>query len=92
MPSQTSGNWPTCDVACSTDGDCAEGQYCAGEGPCDSPGVCQEIVRLPCPLPLDPDGTRSETAEVCGGDGVAYQSACAARSGGARIASEGGSP
>jgi hypothetical protein len=87
-------NWPTCpaSVPCLTHADCAEGEYCNGEGPCNSPGVCQEITRLPCPLPLDPDGTRSEAAEVCGCDGVTYQSACVARSGSARIASEGGCP
>ena len=47
------------------------------------PGICQEIISVPCPLPLN---------EVCGCDGVTYQSECVARSAGARIAFEGGCP
>lgn len=87
-------SWPECrpPASCVTSGDCAEGQYCNGEGPCDSPGVCQQVISLPCALPLNPDGTRAEAAEVCGCNGVTYQSECAARSAGARIASGGGCP
>jgi hypothetical protein len=77
-------SWLACSPsACRTDADCADGEYCNGEGPCDSPGICQEIVSLPCPLPLN---------EVCGCDGVTYQSECVANSAGARIAFEGGCP
>ncbi len=86
--------WRTCrpQVTCLTNADCAGHEYCGGDGPCDSPGVCRWIPPIDCGPPLNLDGTRDETAEVCGCDGGSYYSGCAAVSGGVRIAFEGGCP
>lgn len=81
-----------CEMTCSSNEDCGEGEYCHGDGPCDSPGYCRLIPPIDCGPPLNPDGTRDETAEVCGCDGVTYYSGCAAVTGGVRIAFEGGCP
>lgn len=76
----------TCSAAgcCFFDDDCAEGEYCDGDGPCDSEGSCKPHVNHPCPLEVDPV-TGVPNQPVCGCDGVTYQGACQATTSGVRI-------
>jgi Kazal-type serine protease inhibitor domain len=61
---------------------CAKGEFChftleAQCGLADATGVCEPVLARPCAAPQPDDG-----AEVCGCDGVTYQSECVAVSSG----------
>ena len=65
---------------CTSNDQCYEGEYCAGEG-CSGPGGCAQ---------RDPEGDCGVVVEtVCGCDGTTYTSAGCASSRGVRVAGEG---
>jgi hypothetical protein len=64
--------------ACSTNRDCAAGQFCAGRG-CSVPGICQ----------ARPTVCTREYLPVCGCDGQTYSNPCVASLAGVRAASSG---
>jgi hypothetical protein len=67
-------------LPCTSDAQCADYEYCFGEG-CSGPGGCKSLgSQEDCGVTLEP---------VCGCDGVSYTSAACAATRGVRVASEG---
>ncbi len=70
-------------LPCTSDAQCSDYEYCAGEG-CAGPGGCVQMgSQEECGVTLEP---------VCGCDGVSYTSAACAASRGVRVASAGACP
>ena len=65
-------------TACTANGDCATGQYCAGAG-CGTAGLCEGLPTR-CSRRMEP---------VCGCDGTSYANECAAQEAGTRVAMSG---
>jgi hypothetical protein len=67
---------------CTSDAQCAAGQYCAGNG-CNTPGTCQPIPTI-C-------ASACAAVGVCGCDGRTYCNACLAEEAGTRVDATGSS-
>lgn len=75
-----------CEAApCFSNADCAEGDYCAGDGGCESEGVCTKRITTPCGVILDPETGEFAEPMLCACDGNAYLTACNVRNAGTRI-------
>jgi len=74
-----------CEAApCFSNDDCAEGEYCAGDGGCESEGRCTERTSTPCGILLDPETGQFAEPMLCGCDGNVYLTACNVRNAGTR--------
>ena len=70
---------------CFSNDDCAEGEYCAGDGGCESEGTCTERTNTPCGLLLDPETGLAAEPMLCGCDGNVYMTECYVGNAGTRI-------
>ena len=70
---------------CFSNEECPEGEYCAGEGGCDSEGTCRKRMSTPCGVILDPETGLVAEPMLCGCDGNTYLTLCNVGNAGTRV-------